>query len=324
MAETGVSSAGIRHSIIIDTDPGEDDAIALLLAFAAPELEVLGITAVAGNVTLSLTELNARRLREFAGLVHVPVCAGAAAPLLRTLHTAPEVHGASGLDGAKHLPAPKLPLDPRHAVDFIIEQVKERPPQSLTLVAIGPLTNVAQAILREPTLPGRLKQIVLMGGAGAFGGNSTPVAEFNIYVDPHAAEVVFRCGAPLVMAPLDVTHQALATPPRIQKLRELGEPFGTTAAGILDYYGRFDRQRYEIEGGPLHDPCAIAWLLKPDLFESIDVNVEVETQSLLTLGQTVIDRYGISGRPANMKVLTRVDADGFYRLLTEYLGRLKR
>jgi purine nucleosidase len=314
----------MAQPIIIDTDPGEDDAIALLLALASPELEVVGITAVAGNAPLSWTEVNARRLCEAAGRTDVPVFAGAERPLVRALQTAPEVHGATGLDGAPHLPAPTMPLQPLGAAEFLVRTILERPPGTVSLCALGPLTNVAQAIMREASLAARLKQIVLMGGAGPHGGNTTPVAEFNIHVDPHAADVVFSSGARIVMAPLDVTHQVLSTPARIARIRALGNRVAETAAGILQFYGRFDQERYRTEGGPLHDPCVIAWLLRPDLFDGRSWNVAVETQSPLTLGQTVIDRRGVTGRRPNARVLTRVDADGFYDLLTERLDRYGR
>ena len=197
-----------KRKIIIDTDPGQDDAVAILLALASPELEVLGITAVAGNVPLALTEKNARKICELAGKPKTKVFAGAIRPLLRQLVTAEEVHGKTGLNGP-HLPEPTMPLEDQHAVDFIVETLMQEASGSVTLCALGPLTNVALALIREPRIAPRIKEIVLMGGGFFEGGNVTPTAEFNIYVDPHAAEIVLKSGVPIVMMPLDVTHKAL-------------------------------------------------------------------------------------------------------------------
>ncbi len=310
-----------RRAIIIDTDPGQDDAIAILLALASPELEVLGLTTVAGNVPLALTSLNARKICEVAGRTDIPVCAGADRPLMRTLETAEHVHGKTGLDGIE-LPEPKLQLDPRHGVDFIIETVMERPPQSVTLCPLGPLTNVALAMRREPKLAGRLQEIVLMGGGLFEGGNITPAAEFNIYVDPEAAQVVLAAGVPTTVIPLDCTHQVLTTRARVATIAALGTPAAKAAVSWLNFFERFDVQKYGSDGGPLHDPCVIAYLLRPDLFKGRHINVEVECTSSLTRGMTVADWWGVSGRPANATYIRDVDADGFFALLTERIGRL--
>ena len=309
------------EKIIIDTDPGQDDAVAIMLALASPELEVLGLTAVAGNVPLTLTEKNARKICELAGRPETRVFAGATRPLVRDLVTAEEVHGKTGLDGPE-LPEPTMPLQERHGVDFIIETLMDEEPGTVTLCPLGPLTNVALAMIREPKITRRIKRIVLMGGGFFEGGNTTPAAEFNIYVDPHAADVVFRSGVPVVMMPLDVTHKALTTKKRVDAFRALGSRVGVATAEMLEFFERFDEQKYGSDGGPLHDPCVIAYLLKPELFRGREVNVAIETASELTMGMTVIDWWKVTRRPANATVMRDIDADGFFALLVERLGRL--
>ncbi|WP_448951993.1 nucleoside hydrolase [Labrys neptuniae] len=309
------------RSIIIDTDPGQDDALALLLALGSPEIEVLGITAVAGNVPLALTSRNARVVCELAGRTDVTVCAGADRPLLRSLVTAEHVHGKTGLDGAD-LPEPTMALSPRHGVDFIIETLMTRPSGTITLCPLGPLTNIALALMREPRIAPRIKEIVLMGGGCFEGGNITPAAEFNIFVDPHAAKAVFASGVPITMAPLDVTHKALTTRPRVDKIRAIGSKVSEAAVGWLDFFERFDVQKYGSEGGPLHDPCVIAWLIKPELFSGRSCNVEIETEAELTQGMTVIDWWGVTERPKNAFVLGDIDADGYFDLIARAIGRL--
>ena len=309
------------RKIIIDTDPGQDDAVAILLALASPELEILGITAVAGNVPLALTEKNARKICELAGRTDVPVYAGAVRPMVNALVTAEHVHGKTGLDGPE-LPEPTMPLQERHAVDFIVDALMAHSPGEVTLCALGPLTNIALALVREPKIAPRIKEIVLMGGGFFEGGNITPAAEFNIYVDPHAADVVFRAEVPTVMMPLDVTHKALTTASRIAAFRKLGTRVGTATAEMLEFFERFDEEKYGSDGGPLHDPCVIAYLLQPGLFKGRPCNVSVETVSELTLGMTVIDWWRVTDRPFNALVMRDIDHDGFFRLLTERLGRL--
>ena len=306
--------------IIIDCDPGQDDAIALLLALASPgELEVLAITAVAGNVPLRLTEYNARRVVRLAGRDDVPVFAGCDRPLLRTLETAEYVHGKTGLDGAE-LAEPGFPLTPGHAVDAIIDLVMARPAGAVTLCPIGPLTNIAMALRKEPRLAGHLRQIVLMGGSIEL-GNVTPAAEFNIFVDPHAADIVFRSGVPLVMFGLDVTHKALVTEPHLRRIEALGTPVAKAAAGLLDFYNRFDRERYGKPGGPLHDPCVIAWLLDPTLFMGKACPVEIVREGP-SAGRTLVDWWNMHKHPANATVMRDIDAGRFFDLLIERLGRL--
>lgn len=308
--------------IIIDTDPGQDDAVAIGLAAAAREVfEILGVTVVAGNVPLPRTVDNARKVLELCGAADVPVYAGADRPLLEPLETAEYVHGVSGLDGFD-LPDPTMPVQPGHATDFIIETVMARPANTVTICALGPLTNIAIALAREPRLAERLGRIVLMGGAMSEGGNVTPAAEFNIYVDPQAAALVFRSGIPLVVLPLDVTHKAPTTPARIARFRALPNRCGPAYAGLLDFAKRFDEEKYGSVGGPLHDPMTIAWLLKPELFSGRTVNVAIETASPLTRGMTVIDWWSVTGRPANALVLRDVDDDGFYDLLVARFATL--
>ena len=307
--------------IIIDTDPGQDDAIAILLALASPELEVLGLTTVAGNVPLALTSRNARIVLELANRREVPVHAGADRPLLRPLVTAEFVHGKTGLDGPV-LPEPTMLMATGHAVDFIIQTVMAREPGTVTLCPLGPLTNIALALAREPQIAPRLKQIVLMGGGGFEGGNITPVAEFNFFVDPQAAALVFKAGVPITMAPLDVTHQALTTRKRVAAIRAVGTPLTEAVAQWMEFFERFDEQKYGQEGGPLHDPCVIAWLLRPDLFTGRDCFVQIETSSEMTMGQSVIDWWGVTGKPANARVLGGIDADGFYALIANRLSTL--
>ncbi|MDP5367461.1 MAG: nucleoside hydrolase [Paracoccaceae bacterium] len=310
------------QKIIIDTDPGQDDAVAILLALASPdEIEVLGITAVAGNVPLALTQRNARMVCELAGRPDIPVFAGCDRPLGRDLVTAEHVHGKSGLDGPV-LPDPQMPLQDRHAVDFIIDTLRAEPSGSVTLCPLGPLTNIAMAMEKAPDIIPRIRQIVLMGGAYFQVGNITPAAEFNIYVDPQAARIVFRAGVPLVVMPLDVTHKALVTAERNDRFRALGTPVGVAVAQMTEFFERFDKEKYGSLGAPLHDPCVTAWLIRPDLFTGRHVNVEIETQSELTMGMTVADWWRVTTRAPNALFMGDVDADGFFALLTERLARL--
>jgi purine nucleosidase len=307
------------RKIIIDTDPGQDDAVAILLALASPELEVLGVTAVAGNVPLSLTALNARKVVELSGRA-VPVMAGRDRPLARPLVTAEHVHGKTGLDGAD-LPEPALPLDGRDAVDFLVDTLRAEPPGSVTLCPLGPLSNIGAALRQAPDIAARIERIVLMGGAYFEVGNITPAAEFNIYVDPEAAAAVLACGAPLTIVPLDCTHKALTTRARNDAFRAAGR-VGPVVAGWTGFFERFDKEKYGSEGAPLHDPCVIAWLLAPELFAGREINVEVETGSDLTRGMTVADWWGVTDRAPNALFLGDVDADGYFALLTERIARL--
>ncbi|MFD0908882.1 nucleoside hydrolase [Ruegeria arenilitoris] len=310
------------RKIIIDTDPGQDDAVAILLALASPdEIEVLGITAVAGNVPLELTAKNARIVCELAGRTDIPVHAGCDRPLKRPLITAEHVHGKTGLDGPV-LPDPQMPLAEGHGVDFIIDTLRAQDPGTVTLCPLGPLTNIATAFQKAPDIVERIQEIVLMGGAYFEVGNITPTAEFNIHVDPEAADIVFKSGVPIVVMPLDVTHKALVTKPRNDAFRALGTKVGIAVAEMTDFFERFDKEKYGSEGAPLHDPCVTAYLIRPELFSGRHVNVEIETQSDLTLGMTVADWWGVTDRTPNALFIGDVDADGFFALLTERLARL--
>ena len=312
----------IKRTIVIDTDPGQDDAVAMLLALASPgELEVAAITAVAGNVPLERTFDNARRLVELADRPEVPVYAGAPRPMFRDLITAEYVHGDTGIDGAV-LPEPVVPALDDDAVDVIIDLLRERPPGTVTLCPLGPLTNVAQVMVRAPDVVDRIQEIVLMGGAFYEGGNTTPVAEFNILVDPHAADIVMRSGVPVVMMPLDVTHRALVLPRHLERFAAMGTPVGDAVHGMLDFYQRYDVEKYGIAGVPLHDPCVIAYLLEPSLFSGRHCNVTIETGSPITMGMTVVDWWGMTDREPNCLYMRDVDSDGFFDLLADRIGRL--
>ncbi len=310
------------RKIIIDTDPGQDDAVAILLALASPEeIEVLGITAVAGNVPLQLTAKNARIVCELAGHTDIPVYAGCDRPLKRPLVTAEHVHGKTGLDGPV-LPDPEMPLAEGHAVDFIIDTLRAHEPGTVTLCPLGPLTNIATAFKKAPDIIDRVQEIVLMGGAYFEVGNITPAAEFNIYVDPEAADIVFKSSIHVVVMPLDVTHDALVTPHRNDAFRALDSKVGHAVAEMTDFFERFDKEKYGSEGAPLHDPCVTAYLIRPELFSGRHINVEIETQSELTLGMTVADWWRVTDRAPNAMFMGDVDAQGFFDLLTERLARL--
>ncbi len=306
--------------IIIDTDPGQDDAVAILLALASEHLDVLGITAVAGNVPLDLTQKNARVICELAGKPETRVFAGARSPMERPLVTAENVHGSTGLNGPDFAD-PIMALQPQHAVDFIVETLLSQPAGDVTLCTLGPLTNIALALQQAPEIADRIEQIVMMGGGFFEGGNITPAAEFNIYVDPEAAQSVFGSGVPIVMMPLDVTHKVMTTKKRIARIEALGSSVSRFVVEMLEFFERFDEEKYGTDGGPLHDPTVIAWLLKPELFSGRYCNVEIETGSSLTDGMTVVDWWQVTDRAHNALVIRDVNADGFFDLLNEHLAR---
>jgi purine nucleosidase len=310
------------RKIIIDTDPGQDDAVAILLALASPEeLDVLGVVAVAGNVGLHHNANNARKVVELAGKRDIPVYAGCARPMRRHLVTAEHVHGETGLDGP-NLPEPTIPLQAQHGVDYIIDTLMGAEPGTITLCTLGPLTNIAMALIKQPAIAERIAEIVMMGGAYFEVGNITPAAEFNIYVDPEAADVVLRCGAPITMLPLDVTHQIQSTPERLDTIKAIGNKSGQAVHAMLTFSETFDLQKYGWSGAPLHDPTVIAYLLQPDLFAGRHCNVTIETASELTVGMTVTDYWHVTGKVKNVNYLRNGNADGFYKLLTERLARL--
>jgi len=312
----------MRRRIIIDTDPGIDDAVAILLALASPgELDVLGIVTVAGNLPLPLTERNARRICELAGRADIPVYAGCARPMLRPLATAASIHGETPRDRLL-LPEPTMALRPQHGVDFLIETLRDKEAGTITLCALGPLTNIAMALVKAPEVAERIGELIVMGGACFELGNVSPAAEFNIHVDPHAAAIVLDSGVLITMIPLDVTHQVLTTPKRLTALHALGNRCGSAVAALLASFDRKRRASFGSRGRALHDPCVIAYLLRPALFGGREVNIAIETQSPLTLGMTVVDWWGVTGRKANVRVMNTVDANGFYDLLTDRLARL--
>ncbi len=311
----------MTRKIIIDCDPGQDDAVALFLAMSAPdELDILGITTVAGNVPLELTQRNARMMCDIAGKTDLAVYSGCARPMQREPITAESIHGNTGIDGVDVF-EPTTTLQDQHAVDFIVETLLAADEDSVTLVPTGPLTNIGTAIQREPSILTSVRKIVLMGGAMREGGNRSPSAEFNILVDPHAADIVFKCGRPIVAMGLDVSHQVLSTRERVDRIKALGNPVAEATAGMLGFFHRHDTKKYGAEGAPLHDPCTVAYLLKPELFQSKMCNVSVETQSELTLGHTAVDFWHVTDRPINCSWAHTVDADGFYELLIERLAR---
>jgi purine nucleosidase len=308
------------RKVIIDCDPGQDDAVALFLALASTDdLDVLAITTVAGNVPLALTQRNARMMCDIAGREDLRVFAGCERPLELDPITAEYIHGNTGIDGVPVF-EPKTPLQEQHAVDFIVEALLDSK-EPVTLVPTGPMTNIATAIQREPAVLRNVEQIVSMGGAMREGGNRSPSAEFNILVDPHAADIVYNCGRPVTAMGLDVTHHVLSTRERVARIRALDNEVAEATAGMLSFFHRYDTKKYGSEGAPLHDPCTVAWLLRPDLFATKRCNISVEKDSELTMGHTAVDFWHVTDRPHNVDWAYEVDADGFYDLLVERLGR---
>jgi purine nucleosidase len=310
-----------QRKVIIDCDPGQDDAVALFLAMSSPdELDLLGITTVAGNVPLELTQRNARMMCDLAGRKDMPVYAGCERPMVLEPITAEYIHGNTGIDGVDVF-EPDTPLQDTHAVEFIIETLRAADRGTVTLVPTGPMTNIATAIEREPAILENIEQIVSMGGAMREGGNRSPSAEFNILVDPHAADIVYNCGRPVTAMGLDVTHQVLSTRERVTRIRELDNEVARATAGMLSFFHRYDTKKYGSEGAPLHDPCTVAWLLRPDLFATKLCNVSVEKDSALTLGHTAVDFWHVTDRPVNVRWAYEIDAEGFFEFLTGRLGR---
>lgn len=303
--------------VILDCDPGHDDAIALILALASPELKVLAVTTSAGNQTPDKTLNNALRILTLLGRDDIPVAAGAPKPLTRELIIADNVHGESGLDGPK-LPDPAFAPVAMTALELMASCLRESP-EPVTLVPTGPLTNIALLLAAHPELKSKIARIVLMGGA-AGAGNWTPAAEFNIYVDPEAADMVFKSGLPITMCGLDVTHEAQVMDEDIERVRAITNPVAQCVAGLLDFFMIYHRDpKWGFAGAPLHDPCTIAWLLAPALFHGIECRVDIETGGTHTSGMTVVDRYGLTGKPANALVLLGLDRAGFIDLLVTRL-----
>ncbi|MNH62827.1 Pyrimidine-specific ribonucleoside hydrolase RihA [compost metagenome] len=304
--------------VILDCDPGHDDAIALILALASPELKVLAVTTSAGNQTPDKTLNNALRILTLLGRHDIPVAAGVPKPLMRELIIADNVHGESGLDGPT-LPDPAFAPQAMTGLELMAKCLRESP-EPVTLVPTGPLTNIALLLAAHPELKSKIGRIVLMGGA-AGAGNWTPAAEFNIYVDPEAADMVFSAGIPITLCGLDVTHQAQVMDEDIARVRAIPNPVAQCVADLLDFFMIYHRDpKWGFAGAPLHDPCTIAWLLAPSLFHGQDCWVGIETQGRHTVGMTVVDRYGLTGKPANARVLLGLDRVGFIDLL---VGRLR-
>jgi purine nucleosidase len=310
-----------RRRIIIDTDPGQDDAIAILLALASDELEVLGLTIVAGNVPLELTVRAARTVVELADRRDVPIHPGSPRPIGRPLVTAEHVHGDTGLDGPD-LPAPTVPVSDEHGVDFLIRSLREAEPGEITLVTLGPLTNVALALVKAPDIAPRIREIVAVIGSFAEGGNITPLGDFNCYVDPDAADLVLTSGIPFTAVPMDVTHRMRTTDERLDRLWANGNRSSRAAVEMLRFSQVFDIEKYGWEAGPLHDPCAVLYLLAPELFTGRRINLRAVTKGTVATGMTVVDWWGVSGREPNVDYLMTVDVQPAFDLLTERLGTL--
>lgn len=318
-------SGGMATKIILDCDPGHDDAVAILLALAAPEhVEVLGLTVVGGNVPLQGTVTNALRILMLANREEVAVYAGCPRPLVREMVTAEHVHGESGLDTASGelLAVPKTTVREKHAVNYIIDTIRQSESKSVTLVATGPLTNIAAAFAMAPDIVDKLKQLVIMGGAFHEPGNITPAAEFNIYVDPHAARSVFEAGAAITVFGLDITHQMRITPARLKSIQKNAGRTGKVVADFLDFFNQYDMYKYGWDGAPLHDPCTVAWLIDPTLFEGSQMAVTVDTTDGPNFGRTVADWYAVTEQEPNALVIRHGDSDRFFELIIKRLATL--
>ena len=311
-----------RRRIILDCDPGRDDALAIAMTLAsATELELVGITAVAGNVPLEITYRNARFLCELCGFPDTPVHAGADRPLVRGPVNATRHHGESGLEGVE-VEVPAAPIGARRAVEFIADTLRAADEDGITLVAVGPFTNVALLVREHPDLLPKVRDIVVMGGASTAGGNVTPAAEFNVYADPHAAAAVFDCGRPLTVHGLDVTHQVLAAPRHAERLARTGGEAARRLAALLLPAAGSGGKRFGPDRSPIHDPCTIAWLLEPSLFRSELVAATVETDGALTFGETVVDWWGVTDREPNARWVTEADGEAILDLLVDRVARL--
>jgi inosine-uridine nucleoside N-ribohydrolase len=302
----------MKHKIILDCDPGHDDAIAILLAAHHPAIDLLAITTVAGNQSIEKTTLNALKVCSLADIRDVPVAMGMERPLVRPAKHAANIHGESGLDGP-HIPEPDIELAPQHAVDLLIDLLLNSD-GNITIVPTGPLTNIAVAIRREPAILPKIQAISLMGGAIGL-GNTTPAAEFNIHTDPEAAAVVFACGRPITVCPLEVTHQALATEDILGHLREANRPVATFAADLLDFFASRYRNEFGFPAAPVHDPCAVAAVIDPSILRAHDMHVEIETTGEWTTGRTVCDVYDRLGKAPNARVGYALEVDRFWEMV---------
>ena len=310
------------RKIIIDTDPGQDDAFAILFALGSPaELEVVAITTIGGNVPLALTSRNALKVVELAGRPDIPVHAGCPGPMVRKLITAEYVHGETGLDGAD-LPEPVTPLQEEHAVNYLVRAIMAAPEGSLSVCTLGPMTNLAMAMTMEPRIIPRIREVVLMGGGFFEGGNATPAAEFNIFVDPHAAHKVFNSGVPVTMVPIDCTYTAQMTPEWLDELRATGSRAAIEAANMADFYRRYGSHKFPTAARPIHDACVTGYLLAPEIYEQKSCHVTIDIVSPETIGMTVVDWWDVTKRRKNCKVLRRIDPQPFFKLMLERISSL--
>jgi inosine-uridine nucleoside N-ribohydrolase len=305
--------------VLLDCDPGHDDAVAILLAAASPAIDLLGITTVAGNQTLPKTTLNARRICTAAGITSVPIAAGRAQPLHGRLRPAPDIHGESGLDGPA-FGEPTVAVEPVGAIEFLRRVILDAD-QPVTLVATGPLTNIAALLLAHPEVAGRLREIVVMGGSTER-GNVTPYAEFNIHVDPEAADIVVGSGLPLTMCGLNVTHLALATGEVLDRIAALGTPLARICVDLLTFFADSYRRVFGFDAPPLHDPVAVARVIDPTVVTAVEANVVVELAGSHTRGATVIDLHKVTGRQPNARVATGLDVDRFWQLIVAAIAAL--
>jgi len=302
--------------VILDCDPGHDDTLALLLAHANPAIDLLAVTTVAGNQTLEKVTRNARNVMTVAGIRKTLLAAGADRPLVRELSTGEYIHGVTGLDGYNFSP-PTVPVDKRHAADLIIDLLHAN--DKITLIPTAPLTNIALALRKDPTIIPKIEEIVLMGGTNST-GNVTPLAEANIWIDAEAADIVFRSGVPVTMIGLNLTHQAKATPEVVDRIRKLDNEVARMAVGLIDFFASTYKKYFHFDAPPIHDACAVARVINPDIVKCEFVNVVVELKGTYTYGATVSDMEGITGRPANTNVATKLDFDKFWDLMIEALG----
>jgi putative inosine-uridine preferring nucleoside hydrolase (iunH) len=312
----------MQRKILLDCDPGHDDAVAMMLAWGNPSIELLGVTAVGGNQTLDKVTRNALSVATVVGMHDVPIAAGCRLPLVRPVEIAPDVHGDSGLDGVE-LPEPAVELDPRHGVDLIIETIMSNEPGTVTLVPTGPLTNIAMAARKEPRIVERVQEVVLMGG-GYHVGNWSPVAEFNIKVDPEAAHIVFNEKWPIVMVGLDLTHQALATDEVAERIAAVPGSVSQFTLGLFTFFRKAYQDAQGFEFPPVHDPCTLAYLIDPTIVETVKVPVDVELNGSLTTGMTVADFRAPAPEDCHTKVATRLDAPRFWGLVVDAIDRIQK
>ncbi|MEU4203373.1 nucleoside hydrolase [Streptomyces sp. NPDC045470] len=310
----------MARKIILDCDPGHDDAIAMLLAYGNPDIDLVAVTTVVGNQTLEKVTRNALSVARIAGITGVPFAAGSPRPLVRTIENAPEIHGDTGLDGPD-LPEPNVELDRRHAVDLIIDTVMSHEPGEITIVPTAGLTNIALAVRKEPRIAERVREVVLMGG-GFHEGNWSAVAEFNIVIDPHAAHIVFNERWPVTMVGLDLTHQALATPEVTKKITDVGTKPAKFVLELLDFFRDAYRENQGFEYPPVHDPCAVAYVIDPDVMTVRKAPVDIELTGGLTMGMTVTDFRWPIPEDCRTQVAVKLDHERFWNLVVDALERI--